>query len=128
MNTREEVVRKWFTMWLENDVIPINDIFAEDVTYSESWGPEYNGIEAVRYWFVEWNKRGKVYIWNIKQFIHQDNKTAVEWYFRNQMNDGTVENFDGVSIIEWNENNQIKSLKEFGSKLPHYNPYVSNEE
>ena len=30
------------------------------------------------------------------------------------MKNGTVEVFDGVSLIEWTSNNKILSLKEFG--------------
>ena len=53
-----------------------------------------------RHWFNEWNTRGKVIIWDIKQFFHKENQTVVEWYFKNEMNTGSVEEFDGISLIE----------------------------
>lgn len=28
---------------------------------------------------------------DIKQFFHKENQTVVEWYFKNAMNDGRVE-------------------------------------
>ena len=126
MDKRENNIKTWFEMWLKNDVSPIYSIFDANVRYSESWGPEYYGIEEVKHWFSEWNTRGKVLSWSIKQFIHSDNTTVVEWYFENQMKDGRSENFDGISLIEWIENDKIISLKEFGSKLPHYNPYEND--
>ena len=44
----------------------------------------------------------------------------VEWYFKNQMNDGKVEVFDGVSLIEWTSDDKILFLKEFGCNINNY--------
>lgn len=30
------------------------------------------------------------------------------------MNAGSIEEFDGISLVEWTDDNKIKSLKEFG--------------
>ncbi len=49
----------------------IDDIFTEDVIYTESWSPQYNNRKTVKHWFQEWNTRGKVVIWEIKQFFHK---------------------------------------------------------
>ena len=67
--------------------------------------------------------RGKVLIWDIKQFFHKGNQTIVEWYFKNEMNAGSIEEFDGISLVEWTDDNKIKSLKEFGCNRNNYNPY-----
>ena len=37
--------------------------------------------------------------------------------------DGSIEEFDGMSLIEWTSDNKIKLLKEFGCNLNNYNPY-----
>lgn len=76
---------------------------------------------------MEWNTRGKVIVWDIKQFFHKDNQTIVEWYFRNEMNDGKIEDFDGISLVEWDTKDQIKSLKEFGCNKNVYNPYETSD-
>ena len=55
----------------------IDNIFAEDVIYTESWSPKYNNRQIVKHWFQEWNTRGKVVVWEIKQFFHKGNKTIV---------------------------------------------------
>ena len=39
------------------------------------------------------------------------------------MSNGNIEEFDGLSLIVWTEDNKIKSLKEFGCNLHNYNPY-----
>ena len=76
----------------------------------------------------ERNARGKVVAWEIKQFFHKGNQTIVEWYFKNEMNNGSIEEFDGISLVEWTKDNKIKSLKEFGCNLNNYNPYEHSDQ
>ena len=111
----------------EQQGVGIDDIFAEDVLYTESWCPQYSNRKTVKHWFQEWNTRGKVVVWEIKQFFHKENQTIVEWYFKNGMNNGDIEEFDGISLIEWTEDNKIKSLKEFGCNRNTYNPYQESD-
>ena len=66
-------------------------------------------------------------VWDIKQFFHKENQTVAEWYFKNEMASGKTEEFDGISLVEWTAENQIKSLKEFGCNRSHYNPYESGD-
>ena len=123
MNEREKIIRLWFDMWLQKKDLGISEMFADNSVYIESWGPEYHGSEKIKLWFDEWNTRGTVLQWDIKQFFHKENKTIVEWYFKNQMKNGTVEAFDGVSLIEWTNDNKILFLKEFGCNINNYDPY-----
>ena len=127
MQEREKIIRLWFDMWLRQEDLGIDDIFIDDVIYTESWCPKYENRATVKHWFKEWNTRGKVLIWEIKQFFHKDNQTIAEWYFKNEMNTGSIEEFDGVSLVEWTSNNKIKSLKEFGCNLNTYNPYQNSD-
>ena len=39
MEERERILRLWFDMWLQQQDLGIESIFAEDVVYVESWGP-----------------------------------------------------------------------------------------
>lgn len=123
MYEREKIIRLWFDMWLTQQDFGIDDIFTENIVYTESWGPQYDDRKTVKYWFDEWNMRGKVISWDIKQFIHKDNQTIVEWYFKNQMYNGKIEEFDGISLIKWTADNKIEFLKEFGCNRNNYNPY-----
>lgn len=127
MNERERIIRLWFDMWLQQKDLGINAIFAEDVVYIESWSPQYENRAMVAHWFKEWNTRGKVLVWEIKQYFHKGNQTIVEWYFKNQMNNDNIGEFDGISLIEWTPDNKIKFLKEFGCNLNNYNPYQKSD-
>ncbi len=126
-NEREKIIQLWFDMWLTQQDLGIDDIFLEDVIYIESWGPKYENRQTVKLWFNEWNTRGKVLAWDIKQFFHKEDQTVVEWYFQNKMNEGKVEEFDGISLIVWTADNKIKTLKEFGCNCNNYNPYEEGE-
>lgn len=123
MDKREKIIRLWFEMWLQKKDLGIADIFCDDAVYTESWGPQYKGVSKIRMWFEEWNTRWTVLTWEIKQFFHKDNQTVVEWSFRNTVNEGKIEEFDGMSFIVWNEQNKIISLKEFGCNITNYDPY-----
>ena len=123
MNEREKIIRLWFDMWLQKKDLGISEMFADNSVYIESWGPRYDSSKKIKLWFDEWNTRGTVLQWDIKQFFHKENKTIVEWYFKNQMKNGKVEAFDGVSLIEWTSDNNILFLKEFGCNINNYDPY-----
>ena len=120
MNRREETIRLWFDMWLQKKDLGILKIFSENAVYTESWGPKYHGASKIKLWFDEWNTRGTVLQWDIKQYFHNESQTIVEWYFKNTMNNGKVEAFDGISLIEWTPDDKIQSLKEFGCNKNNY--------
>ncbi len=126
MKEREKIIRLWFDMWLRQTDLGMNDIFTEDIVYTESWGPKYEDRATVRHWFTEWNSRGKVAVWDIKQYFHGESQTVVEWYFKAKMNNGRSDEFDGMTLIEWTEDNKIKSLKEFACNIDNYNPYQNS--
>lgn len=122
MVEREQIIKNYFEAWLNKNGVILKEIFDEKVIYSECYGPEYRGLDIIETWFKDWNKRGNVLMWDIKQFIHEGNMTVVEWYFKCEY-DGDIGEFDGVSLIEFNDDNHIVTLKEFQSKVPHYYPY-----
>lgn len=126
MDTKEKIIRIWFSMWLEKRDLGIDNIFTDDAIYIESWGPEYKGVKKIKHWFNEWNTRGNVIIWDIKNIFHEGNQTLVEWHFKNAMNDGTIEEFDGITVIKWTENGKINFLKEYGCNIDNYDPYQSS--
>lgn len=127
MNEREKVIRLWFDMWLQQKDLGIDQIFTEDVVYIESWRPKYENRATVKHWFREWNTRGKVLVWDIKQFFHKGNQTIVEWYFQSKMAGRGVEGFDGISLITWTPNKKIRFLKEYACNTDHYDPYQNGD-
>ena len=40
MKEREEIIRLWFAMWVQQKDMGIHKIFTEDVVYIVSWGPK----------------------------------------------------------------------------------------
>lgn len=52
---REEIIRKWFSMWLSKEDGGILELFSPNAVYIESWGSEYHGSEKISHWFKEWN-------------------------------------------------------------------------
>ena len=124
---REQKIRLWFNMWLQAKDLGMENLFAPDCTYIESWGPKYEGRDKVALWFREWNTRGRVVRWDIEQFFHKGDQTVVEWSFRNEMNDGTVEEFHGLSLIRWDSQDRIVFLQEFGCNIHNYDPYAAGE-
>lgn len=120
---RETVIRRWFSMWLEGRDTGLEALFSPDAVYIESWGPEYHGRGKIKLWFDEWNTRGKVRQWEIRQFFHREDQTVAEWSFRCDLSDGTVQSFDGLSLIRWDQEGRICFLQEFGCNENRYDPY-----
>ena len=65
--------------------------------------------------------------WDIREYFHKGDQTVVEWAFRCAMTDGTIQNFDGLSLIRWNEAGQICFLQEFGCNENRYDPYAQGD-
>ena len=125
---RQQKIRQWFQMWLQQQDTGIRDLFTPEAVYIESWGPEYHGALQIQHWFKEWNHRGRVKSWEIQQFLHHQQQTAVFWRFHCAMNDGTEQCFDGVSLVRWTQQGQICFLQEFGCNLNRYDPYENGSE
>ena len=124
---RENKIQQWFSMWLDKQDTGIDNLFAPDAVYIESWGPEYHGSRKIKLWFDEWNTRGTVQRWDIRQYFHKEDQIVVEWSFRCAMTDGVIQSFDGLSLIRWNEADQICFLQEFGCNENRYDPYAQGD-
>ena len=124
---RENKIRQWVSMWLDKQDTGIGALFAPDAVYIESWGPEYHGSGKIKLWFDEWNTRGTVQRWDIRQYFHKGDQTVVEWSFRCAMTDGLIQSFDGLSLIRWNGAGQIRFLQEFGCNENRYDPYAQGK-
>ena len=127
-NKREQIIKQWFGMWSMKTDTGIKDIFAEDAIYIESWSPEYHGAEKIKHWFDEWNTRGTVLKWDIKDFFHKEDQTIVLWHFECQMDGEEPNAFDGASLVKWAQDNRIAYLQEFGCNEHRYDPYRNGNE
>ncbi|GCF94234.1 hypothetical protein NRIC_21250 [Enterococcus florum] len=128
MQTKEKemTVKKYFAMWVKREFTNLPDLFHSDIYYSECYGPEYQGLSEIRAWIEDMLQKQTVLEWRIKQFIHQDHLTIVEWFFKEELA-GAIGGFNGVSIIEFSPDGKIRSVKEFSSVAEHVRPFQGNE-
>ena len=115
-------------MWLDKQDTGIEDLFAPGAVYIESWGPEYHGSGKIKLWFDEWNTRGTVERWDIRQYFHKGDQTVVEWAFRCAMTDGTDPELLTVSPSSAGmRRDRSAFLQEFGCNENRYDPYAQGE-
>lgn len=119
----ETILRKYFDCWLTKNPQPLTDIFSNDITYTECYGPEYQGIDQILKWFHDWNAQGSVLRWDIKHIYACGNTLVAEWFFQCDYRQ-SAGGFDGVTIAEFDADNKICNLKEFQSKSEHVHPYA----
>jgi ketosteroid isomerase-like protein len=120
--SKKQIIRDYFQAWLKPNIEVIKSIFDKNATYSECYGPIYRNKKEIISWFENWNKQGKVIAWPIERLIINGDTSIAEWHFKCNYQ-GKISEFDGVSIIEFNDQNKIISVKEYQSKYKHYYPY-----
>ena len=110
MRNKEQIIRAYFKSWIKQDISVIKNNFAENIIYSECYGPIYRNKSEVLKWFKDWNQNGKVLLWNIKQIILAQSKAVVEWHFK--CNDQSkINEFDVVSLITFNKQLKLPTPK-----------------
>ena len=120
--SKKQIIRDYFQAWLKPNIEVIKSIFDKNATYSECYGPIYRNKKEIISWFKKWNKQGKVIAWPIEKILINENTCIVEWHFKCNYQK-KISEFDGVSIIDFNDQNKIISVKEYQSKSQHYYPY-----
>ena len=119
LGEKKQIIRDYFQAWLKPNIEVIKSIFDKNATYSECYGPIYRNKKEIISWFEKWNKQGKVIAWPIEKILINENTCIVEWHFKCNYQK-KISEFDGVSIIDFNDQNKIISVKEYQSKCQHY--------
>lgn len=122
MTNIENIVTEYLRSWIKKDISIMRTHFSPYVVYTECYGPVYQNRRQCLQWFREWNLRGTVLKWDIKNSFVLGQTVIVEWYFECDY-EGNIDGFDGISIVEFDDNDQIVSVKEFQSKTEHEYPY-----
>ena len=125
---REKKFRDWCAMWVDREDRGITELFTQEAEYIESWGPAYCGAAEIAHWFREWNTRGRVAEWTVGEFFHKGDQSVARWRFHCEMADGTVQRFEGMSLLRWTPEGKIAFLQEFGCNLERYDPYAAGPE
>ena len=120
---REEIIRHLFSMWLDQKDKGLTEVFAPDGEFIESCNLMYHGAETIARWFADWNQELTMKEWTIKQFFHKGDQTVVEWHFRYQDQEGKGDSADGLTRIDWTEDNRIARLQEFICPDERRDPY-----
>ena len=120
--SKKQIIRDYFQAWLKPNIEVIKSIFDKNATYSECYGPIYRNKKEIISWFEKWNKQGKVIAWPIAKILSNENTCIVVWHFKYNYQK-KISEFDGVSIIDFNDQNKIILVKEYQSKSQHYYPY-----
>lgn len=124
---REALLHLWTKSWTEKNNLGIEKIFAPNIHYIRSWGPEYRGLLELQYWFSEKNDRATVTKWIIKEFIHEGNMIVVHWYAEEKKEKGKVAHLEGMSLVRWNDANKIEYVQRFASNMNRFDPYKTTE-
>lgn len=119
---KQDAIRRWFCAWLQRDGQCIEELFSDDVRYSECYGPVYLGRKQVQRWFDDWNVDNRVTCWDILDMAEQGDTLAVEWHFECDCA-GKWGGFDGMTLVKFDNEGRICSLKEFQSNMEHVYPY-----
>lgn len=119
---RSEIIGQYFRSWIAKDRSVIDTHFSATIEYVECYGPVYRGLAQMRQWFDDWNEKGSVLEWRIDRVSAVDRRCFVEWFFRCDY-EGSIGQFDGVSVIEFDAENKISLIKEYQSKHEHHLPY-----
>lgn len=119
---KQEIIKEYFQAWINNDISIIEKIFSKEILYTECYGPQYKNKNQILNWFRDWQEKGKVISWDIKNIYETEKVIIVEWNFECNW-EGKETDFDGVSIVEFDKDNLIINLREFESKSTHYSLY-----
>ena len=110
--SKEKIIKEYFQSWGNNDISIIDKIFSENAIYTECYGPKYTSKKQILKWFKEWQEKGKVIAWSIKN-IYEINLTAgtYETQFSLRFNQTTLSNEDvvvnGLNTMFIQNNNTI---------------------
>lgn len=117
----EDIVSKYFNMWVDRDFSQLDNIFCDHIYYRECYGATYFGLDEIHMWVNAMLSKQTVLKWKIKNIYNIDNSTIfVEWTFQAKETETYI--FDGISTIKF-QNNKIISIEEYETKHETFRPY-----
>jgi ketosteroid isomerase-like protein len=122
----EQSVRRYFAMWETCDFSDLDKLFAQDCRYEECYGPVYRGLQQMHRWIGDMLAKQVVDSWDIHEMMHGLNPLglpalSVTWTFSGREKEPYI--FDGVSIIEFNDEGRMCRVREFEAQHSRVFPY-----
>jgi ketosteroid isomerase-like protein len=122
----EQSVRRYFAMWETCDFSDLDELFAQDCRYEECYGPVYRGLQQMHRWIGDMLAKQVVDSWDIHEMMHGANPVGlpmltVTWTFSGREQESYI--FDGVSIIEFNDEGRMCRVREFEAQHSRVFPY-----
>lgn len=113
LEKQKQQIEAYFKVWLDRDIKALNQIFSKDVYYAECMGPEYRGLYQVEEWVKFMFNKQIVLKWDIHEMIPSldQKQMTVTWNFKCE--EDKIYEFDGCSIIKFDDENRIRSIVEF---------------
>lgn len=128
MTTSDQItkIKQYFNMWITRDFSELDTLFAKNIFYTECIGTVYQGLDEVHRWINHLTPRQYVDQWTIHDVFELPSVCVVTWYF--EAHEQQTYAFEGCSIIEFDSQAKISSIREFESKFPKYTPdYVKEK-
>lgn len=75
---KSEIIKTYFDAWINKDISVINKFFSTDISYTECYGAKYKSKESLLKWFKDWQMKGIVISWNIKNIYECQQTIIVE--------------------------------------------------
>lgn len=117
----EKLIRQYYQAWISKDINLMKSVFSENCSYYECFGEEYHGEDQILQWFRDWNRKGTITEWSIKQTFLSGDYTIVESFFKCIVDKEF--SCDAISVIHFNENGLIDEVREYWSRNEHHCPY-----
>ncbi|MDO5024714.1 nuclear transport factor 2 family protein [Slackia piriformis] len=115
-STQEEAIRDYFAMWVTRDFSRFDELFSSRCRYEECYGPIYEGTEELHRWIGHMLAIQHVVAWDIHDMVFAADKRSVTVAWTFVATERESYTFDGCSLIHFDEQGRIDSIREFGAK------------
>ena len=115
-SAQERAIQDYFAMWVTRDFSRFDELFSPCCRYEECYGPIYEGTEELHRWIEHMLAIQHVMAWDIHDmvFAADGRSVTVAWTF--VATERESHTFDGCSVIHFDEQDRIDSIREFEAK------------
>lgn len=127
MDRREESIRRWFDMWLQKKDTGIESCFPRTRYTSKVGGRSIGALRRSATGLRSGTRAAAFWPGTFAAFSIKKTRPWPNGISATPMDDGRMEEFDGMTLVRWSEMGQICFLQEFGCNLNRYDPYAGGD-